>query len=441
VGRTALPEGCTGPYACPVRRERIDADQAFFTERLALRPGGGRRSLVRAAALAAHLGIDLAAWRRHPERVIIVVGSKGKGTAATFASAALAAAGLRVGTLTSPGLRSNRERIRIDGRAISLSDYLPLVGNVAATLERVGDSLPGGGYLSPSGLFLLTALRHFAERGCAAVVLEAGMGGASDEVSLLSPGVAVITPVLGEHLGVLGESVPEIAVEKAGVVGEATREVVVAPQPDPEAKAAMAGVLGRRDCRVDWLDRGEAPLPPSVAPPGLGAGSAAAGVHAALRLLEARGEAHPDPDRLDAVLRSISLPGRLSQHRRGAQRWVVDCATNPAAVAAALAHCAAGMGMPSAVLTYFPRHRDTAPLRTALAGERVVAVPGGPRRGPPGTGATMDLGAIDLDALGARVLALGPVYFAGEVLATLGVDCEQSFDASVQPVGRPAAAP
>ena len=190
-----------------MRRERIETDQAFFAERLARRSGGRGRSLGRARALAPHLGVDLHAWGMHPECVVTVVGSKGKGTAATFASAALAATGMRVGTLTSPGLRSNRERIRVDGQAIARRDYEALVGEVAATLTRVSDLLPDDGYLSPSGLFTLSALRHFAGRGCDAVVLEAGMGGASDEVSLVAPGVVVVTPILAEHVGVLGDTV------------------------------------------------------------------------------------------------------------------------------------------------------------------------------------------------------------------------------------------
>ncbi|MGP8160092.1 MAG: hypothetical protein ACLQGJ_02540, partial [Candidatus Dormibacteria bacterium] len=211
-------------------RERIETDQAFFAERNARRAAGGRRSLGRARALAPHLGVDFDDWRAHPERVVTVVGSKGKGTAATFASAALAAAGLRVGTLTSPGLRSNRERIRVDGAAISRRDYEALVAEVAAIAVRMAEQLPDDGYLSPSGLFTLSALRHFAGRGCDVVVLEAGMGGASDEVALVSPGVVAVTGVLAEHLGLLGESVAAIAREKAGVITNATRDVVVADQ-------------------------------------------------------------------------------------------------------------------------------------------------------------------------------------------------------------------
>ena len=85
------------------------------------------------------------------------------------------------------------------------------------------------------------------------------------------------------------------------------------------------------------------------------------------------------------------------------------------------------------MLTFIPRHRDAAPLLDALRGQPLVAVPGGPPAGVPGAGAVMRLEAIDLDALGPRVLALGPVYFAGELLATLGVDCERSFSV---PAGR-----
>jgi dihydrofolate synthase/folylpolyglutamate synthase len=412
-----------------MRRERIEADQAFFAERLRGRARGGRRSLSRARALAPHLGVDLDGWSAHPEGVVAVVGSKGKGTAATFASAALAGAGLRVGTLTSPGLRSNRERIRVSGQAIARHDYAALVGDVAATLDRVSDRLPDDGYLSPSGLFTLSALRHFAGRGCDAVVLEAGMGGASDEISLVAPGVVVVTTILAEHLGVLGDTVGEIAAEKAGVIGAATRDVVAAIQEDPEANRAVADAARRHGCRHHPVE-GDGDQPRWPAAPGLGRLNARLGVIAALRLLEMAGRLAPPSEALDACLGSVSLPGRLSHHRRGNQDWVIDCATNPAAIAAAIKHTAATVGPPTAVLTFIPRHRDAAPLLDALRDEPVVRVPGGPSSGGPGGGAVMRLEEVDLDALGPRVLALGPVYFVGELLATLDVDCERSFRAS-----------
>jgi dihydrofolate synthase/folylpolyglutamate synthase len=409
-----------------MRRERIEADQAFFAERVRGRVGGGRRSLSRARALAPHLGVDLDAWRAHPAGVVAVVGSKGKGTAATFASAALTAAGLRVGTLTSPGLRSNRERIRVDGQAISRRDYQALVGEVAATLGRVADLLPDDGYLSPSGLFTLSGLRHFAGCGCDAVVLEAGMGGASDEISLVVPGVVVVTPILSEHIGVLGDTVAEIAAEKAGIIAAGTGDVVAALQEDPGADAAVVIAARRHGCRYHRVG-GDGERPGSEATPGLGGLNARLGVVAALRLLDLAGRAAPAPAELDAALGSVSLPGRLSRHRRGNQDWIIDCATNPAAITAAIRHTATTVGPPTAVLTFIPRHRDAAPLLDALAGQPVVRVPGGPSIGGRGGGAVMRLEEVDLDALGPRVLALGPVYFVGELLAILDVDCERSF--------------
>ena len=412
-----------------MRRERIETDQAFFAERLARRSGGRGRSLGRARALAPHLGVDLHAWGMHPECVVTVVGSKGKGTAATFASAALAATGMRVGTLTSPGLRSNRERIRVDGQAIARRDYEALVGEVAATLTRVSDLLPDDGYLSPSGLFTLSALRHFAGRGCDAVVLEAGMGGASDEVSLVAPGVVVVTPILAEHVGVLGDTVAEIAAEKAGVITAATRDVVAAIQEDPGAETAVLLAARRHGCRYHRVG-GDAERPGPDPAPGLGALSARLGLVAALRLLDLAGLPAPPPEALGVSLQSVSLPGRLSHHRRGNQDWVIDCATNPAAITVAIAHTTATVGPPTAVLTFLPQHRDAAPLLEALRDRPVVRIPGGRSTGGPGGGAVMRLEEVDLDALGPRVLAVGPVYFVGELLAILDVDCERSFTTS-----------
>src|SRR5690606_13509336 len=170
---------------------------------------GETRDIARAAALAGVLGL-LA-----PDApVLTVVGSKGKGTAATYASAFLAAAGLRVCTVTSPALRSNRERIRVDGRAVSEAE----LASLADALDEAVAALPppSGGYLSPSGLFTLAGVLHARRTGADAIVLEAGMGGRSDEAALFTPDVAAITPVLLEHAGVLGGTPAEIAAEKLG---------------------------------------------------------------------------------------------------------------------------------------------------------------------------------------------------------------------------------
>lgn len=112
------------------------------------------RSKVRAQAfLEALPGPRYDDLRRTPVPLVVVVGSKGKGTTAAYASAALAAAGLRVGTLTSPGFRSHRERIRVDEQSITPTELARLAMVIAQTLERCGNDLPNDGYLSPTGLF------------------------------------------------------------------------------------------------------------------------------------------------------------------------------------------------------------------------------------------------------------------------------------------------
>ncbi|HKR65805.1 MAG TPA: hypothetical protein VJZ00_18890, partial [Thermoanaerobaculia bacterium] len=107
---------------------RLPADRVFFEEWSRMR-ATSKRSIARAARLAEAMGVPL---REIP--AIVVVGSKGKATAATLASAALANAGHRVGTITSPPILTNRERIRVNGVAISEREYEELAERSAGVL-------------------------------------------------------------------------------------------------------------------------------------------------------------------------------------------------------------------------------------------------------------------------------------------------------------------
>src|SRR5690606_1949600 len=167
------PAGESGPGGV-----MSEPDQVCFQEWDARAPGE-RRCLARARALLHAAGLDSPG-----PPVLTVVGSKGKGTAAVYASAYLCAAGQRVVTLTSPSLGPTTERIRVDGAPV---DNATLAG-LGAKLEALRPARTAGtGYLSPSGMFLLAALAHARDVGADTVVLEAGRGGRSDEVSLVSP--------------------------------------------------------------------------------------------------------------------------------------------------------------------------------------------------------------------------------------------------------------
>lgn len=407
------------------RSRRDDHDEVLFAERARLRPLGLRRSRARAEGLASFLGLDLAALRRRADSILTVVGSKGKGTATTYASATLAAAGMRVGTLTSPGFRSNRERIRVDGAAIGADAYAALVLRVVRAIDAAQGVLPRDGYLSPTGLFTLMGIRHFLDSGCTAWVLEAGMGGGSDEVSLFSPGVVALGPVFAEHIGVIGDSLDDIVREKLGVVQAQTATLVSVEQPHEETRRALAAMRARIRVITPETQR----PPDREWPPGLSGANARLGVAAACALLDQRGLPRPDDARLASELDTVALPARLSVHRRGTQTWVLDAAVSGPAAGAALAWCDETFGPPASVLVCIPDGKDGAGVLHALAGRRVVPVRTDAAHlsfaawTPP----LPSLDETDLDGLGATVLALGTVHFAGDVLEALDVPTDRAF--------------
>ncbi|MBD2900054.1 hypothetical protein amrb99_90510 [Actinomadura sp. RB99] len=401
--------------------EGMRADEVFFREWERRRPGE-TRSLARARELAEALGVLFPGLP-----VLTVVGSKGKGTAATYASAFLAASGLRVCTVTSPGLRTNRDRIRVGGRAIPEAELARLGGLLGAAMAELGP--PQDGYLSPSGLFTLAGVLHARRAGADALVLEAGMGGRSDEVSLFPPDVVAITPVFLEHAGVLGDTPAEIAAEKRGVAGPGT-PIVSAPQsPD------VAEVLGP----VEYA--GDGGVPAGLLPAGLGRTAAAVGVAAARRL--AGGD--PPAETLRRVLSTVVLPGRMSWHTvpGTATTLLIDSAVDGTGVAAALAAARDRWGEVDHAVVCLPDHKDLDGAVRAL-GDLPVTYVRLPQphlrftRPLPPSWDVVESGAVTPEALatlGHRVAVLGTVYFTGLVLDRIGAGTERLF---VPPATAPA---
>ena len=164
----------------------------------------------------------------HPERklppAIHVAGTNGKGSTCAFARAMLEAQGLRVHVYTSPHLVRFHERIRLAGRLIDedeLASYLD-------ECERVNAGTPITFFEITTAAALLAFSRHPAD----ALVLEVGLGGKYDATNVVArPRVAVITPIGLDHQEFLGNSLQDIAAEKAGIIKPAV-PVVVGPQDD-----------------------------------------------------------------------------------------------------------------------------------------------------------------------------------------------------------------
>ena len=185
-------------------------------------------------------------------RTVHIAGTKGKGSTAAFCDATLHAAGYRTGFYSSPHLHSFRERIRRDTIPISEADFGALVEQVWPHQRRVTDNAG----LGPVTLFeFMTAMgfQSFANGNVDFQTIEVGLGGRLDATNVVDPTVCVITSISLDHTAVLGDSLAQIAVEKAGIIKPGS-SLVVAPQ-SPEAGSAIDQVCRRLGVRPIQVGR------------------------------------------------------------------------------------------------------------------------------------------------------------------------------------------
>ena len=189
----------------------------------------------------AHMRVLLAALE-NPEkkfRSVLIGGTNGKGSTAATLASILRAAGLRTSLYTSPHLVRINERIRINGEQIPDDEFALLHDVVDRTAERLVEDgeLPW----HPSFFEMLTAIafEYFANNRVDIAVLEVGMGGRLDATNVVDPLLSVITDISLDHQKFLGNTIAEIAHEKAGII-RSNGVLVTLPQ-SPEAN----DVIGR----------------------------------------------------------------------------------------------------------------------------------------------------------------------------------------------------
>jgi dihydrofolate synthase / folylpolyglutamate synthase len=168
----------------------------------------------------AHVRVLLAALG-HPEKrfpAVLIAGTNGKGSTAATLSSILQASGMKTGLYTSPHLIRINERIRLDGQAIADDDFALLHDVVDRTAERLVEE--GDLPWHPSFFEMLTAMafEYFARSRPDIVVLEVGMGGRLDATNVVDPRLSLITDISLDHQKYLGETIAEIAREKAGII-------------------------------------------------------------------------------------------------------------------------------------------------------------------------------------------------------------------------------
>ncbi len=313
--------------------------------------GSPRELLDRLELFGTRLGLEttrrLLASLREPQSelaIVLVAGTNGKGSTAALLSAIGSAAGYRTGLYTSPHLESVRERIRVDGVAISAADLSSALSDVLAAAQRVGEEPPT--YFEA---LTVAALVHFARAGVELAVLEVGLGGRLDATNATEPALSLVTEIALDHREHLGASVGEIAAEKAGILRAATP--ALAWVTDPVARRRLVEIaddlgtplrfvvdecaLARRGGRqVELVTAGathhlEPALLGAHQLPNLGLAVAAA------EALHAAGWERLGKDAVREGIAGGRWPGRLEWVELGAAgRVLLDGAHNPHAAAA-----------------------------------------------------------------------------------------------------------
>lgn len=185
-------------------------------------------------------------------KFVHIAGTNGKGSVLAYVSTVLKEAGYRVGRYVSPTIFSYRERIQSNEQYIPKEDLIRLTEKIRTT----GIQMLSEGLRHPTMFEAETALAFlwFAEQNCDLVVLEVGMGGRTDATNVIAnTEAAVLTPISLDHLGVLGNTIEEIAAQKAGIIKPGC--TVVTAAQIPEAEAVLLRKAAEQGCPVVKSDQ------------------------------------------------------------------------------------------------------------------------------------------------------------------------------------------
>ena len=375
VGPTIVPGlgSVPDPEVAP-ELEAFDRLDALMHRRRGSAPRGAHRM----RALCHELG--------DPQRelaTIHVVGTDGKTSIVRIAASLLTALGLGCGETTSPHLQDVTERVRIDGHELTREQLLAGFDRLEPAIERAEHAL--GEPITFFEAITALALRRFADDPVDAAIVEAGIGGTGDATNVLDSRVAVLSLVGLDHAE-LGDTLAEVAAEKAGIVVPGGQLIAAAQRPEVTATIERVvaergghlllagrdlGVLTRRsmpggqEVGLRGLDgsylRGRLPL--------AGAHQAANAAVALAAVQSFLGTTDLDPDSLRAGLASVRVPGRVEVVRSPSAPPIVLDGAHDREASRALVAAVRGTFGPSGVTVVMgiSGGRDPAPLLAELA--------------------------------------------------------------------------
>ncbi|MCJ7551139.1 MAG: bifunctional folylpolyglutamate synthase/dihydrofolate synthase [Anaerolineae bacterium] len=272
-----------------------------------------------------------------------VAGTKGKGSVSAMMASIARAGGLHTGLYISPHLHTYRERMQVDGIPISRSTMAELVEEIQPIVETVAG-------LTTFEVTTALAFMHFLRADVDLAVMEVGLGGRLDATNVITPEVSIITSLSLDHTYLLGDTLAEIAFEKAGIIKPGIPVVTSPQKPDAlqvlrrvaEERGAPLTIVGQdvtwepvsrsRSRQTLRINHTSAPSPLDgdyeLALLGEFQLENATTAVAAAAILHANGHPWAAPEAVREGLKTVSWPGRMEVLSES-PRLIVDCAHNP----------------------------------------------------------------------------------------------------------------
>ncbi len=223
-------------------------DWLFSTQMFGIKLGlDGPRQLLK----------EYLAYPAHGVKVVHVAGTNGKGSTCAMTDSIARACGYRCGLFTSPHLIDYRERIRVTGEEIPEDDCATMLAELRVLCERM-ETHP-----TFFEITLVLAMRWFRVRECEIIVLETGMGGRLDATTAVPADVCVITPIGLDHMQYLGDTIEEIAKEKAGIFVSG-KPAISSPQ-HPSVQRVLEKEANERRSVLEFIEEPLAGYPMALA--------------------------------------------------------------------------------------------------------------------------------------------------------------------------------
>ncbi|MBO6129957.1 MAG: bifunctional folylpolyglutamate synthase/dihydrofolate synthase [Pseudobutyrivibrio sp.] len=182
-------------------------------------------------------------------KYVHIAGTNGKGSTCAYLASILKEASVVTGAFTSPFLYRYNEMFRVNGRDISDTDFAQVFSQVKPAYDELASE---GIFVSEYEFLTVMALIYFIKMECELVVLEVSMGGRMDTTNVISaPLVSVITPISYDHMTILGNTLREIAAEKAGIIKPGT--VVVSAKQEPEVAEVLENACIKQSVSLEFV--------------------------------------------------------------------------------------------------------------------------------------------------------------------------------------------